>query len=509
MKKIKTTSLLSSLILDARNEIECVFGDTSTEICSVEYDSRKVTDGALFVAVPGFVTDGHSFIKNAVNKGARAVLISQDRINDFQSLRDQGVIVLAAENTRVALSGISSAFFRHPSSGVKVIGITGTNGKTSVTYMIEAVLKKYGFSVGVIGTVNYRWNENVIGSVNTTPESRDLQEIFAVMVEDGVQVIIIEVSSHALKLSRADDIDFDIAAFTNLTRDHQDFHESFGDYFNSKRKIFDLLEKSRKDNKTAVLNIDDEYGKIIFSERNRYSFPSYGFGMSRDADFRLKEGSTVNSVEETRYVLEKPVDGIKVNLRVVGSFQIYNSLCAFAVCYLMNVPVDTIVQGLSGLSKIPGRFNRINTKLGFSVIVDYAHSDDAVLKLLESVRELKPSRIITLLGCGGNRDKTKRPLMGRTAVLNSDWVIFTSDNPRDEDPDKIIGDIVNGLTADNFEVITDREQAIKKAVFMAGNDELIVIAGKGHEDYQEIKGRKIHFDDHEVAQKYIEQRELK
>ncbi len=509
MNNSKPSLLLSNLILETRSEIECIFGDINIEISSVEYDSRKVTGGALFVAVPGFVSDGHSFIKNAVNNGAKAVLISRERINDFLHLRGQGVVVLAAQNTRAALSAVSSAFFGHPSSRVMVIGITGTNGKTSITYMLEAVLKKYGLSTGVIGTVNYRWNDKIIGSANTTPESRDLQEIFARMAEDGVKVIIIEVSSHALKLSRTDDIEFDIAIFTNLTRDHQDFHESFEDYFNSKRKIFDLLEKSRKDNKTAVLNIDDEYGRIIISEKNKYSFPVYGFGMSREAEFRLKTDSILNSVEETRYELEKPVSGIIVKLRVVGSFQIYNSLCAFAVCYLMDIPVDVILEGLSGLSLIPGRFNRISTDLGFSVIVDYAHTDDAVSKLLASARELNPARIITLLGCGGNRDKTKRPLMGKAAVLNSDWVIFTSDNPRDEDPDKIIGDIVSGLTGNNFEVITDREQAIKKAVNMAGNDELIVIAGKGHEDYQEIKGRKIHFDDHEVAKKYIEQREAK
>ncbi len=499
---------ISSLINKIESGIECVSGDVNAEIASVEYNSRKAGNEALFVAVPGFAADGHAYINDAINMGAKAVLISKNKMQDFLSLKDNGIIILTAEDTRKALSAISAEFFGNPSCKVPVIGITGTNGKTSITYMIESVLRGHGFSPGVIGTINYRWKGKAIEAPNTTPESRDLQEIFANMISEGVDVIIMEVSSHALKLFRVEDIDFDIVIFTNLTRDHLDFHESFEDYFESKKRIFHLLEKSRKDNKAAIVNIDDEYGKKIFRETAGFNYPVMGFGMGNDADFKPAEKSIVSSINGVSYALEKPAGGIKIKLNIPGSFQIYNSLCAFAACYKMGVPVDVIQKGLSDLKTIPGRFDSIKSNTGFTVIVDYAHTDDAVHKLLASAKELNPKRIITLLGCGGNRDKSKRPLMGRTAVLNSDWVIFTSDNPRNEEPEDIIKDIVTGLSETNFEVISDREQAIKKAVFMAGKDEMIVIAGKGHEDYQIIKGKKIHFDDHELAKKYIEEREI-
>jgi len=286
-----------------------------------------------------------------------------------------------------------------------------------------------------------------------------------------------------------------------------DFHISFDDYFQSKKKIFHLLGKSRKSGKSAVVNYDDEYGRKLLEGRTEFSYPVFSYGLSPDADFRTDPGSIKSSVRGISYILESPDERLKIKLNVIGSFQIYNSLCACAVCLRLGVPAGTIEKGLAALKEIPGRFSPIRSGEGYTVIIDYAHTDDAVSKLLKSARELGPRRLLTLLGCGGNRDRTKRPIMGKTAVVNSDWVIFTSDNPRKENPDDIIRDIVCGLSESNFETITDRNSAIKKAVYMAERDDIIVIAGKGHENYQEIGETRIHFDDHEVATKYIQERE--
>ncbi len=504
--RINNPRKLSSLLDDLKGEVAHVSGDVNIEIASIEYNSAKVKENTLFVAVPGFVKDGHEYVSEAVKKGAKVILVSEEKADRYMHLKDNAA-VLTAKDTRKALSCISAAFYGHPTAQVPVIGVTGTNGKTSITYMIESVLKEYNYTPGVIGTINYRWKDKMISAPNTTPESRDLQEIFANMISEGVNVIIMEVSSHSLKLFRVEDIDFNIVLFTNLTRDHLDFHDTFEDYFQSKRKIFQLLQRSEKNNKAAVVNIDDEYGGKIYNEKSQYNYPVLGFGLGNSAEIKPSVESISSSMNGVSYILERPVSGLKIYLNVLGNFQIYNSLCAFGACYKMNVPVNIIQEGLSALNSIPGRFDPIKTKLGFGVIVDYAHTDDGVQKLLASVKELKPKRIITLLGCGGNRDKTKRPLMGKTAVQNSDWVIFTSDNPRDEDPEEIIRDIIKGMKETNFEVITDREQAIKNAICKAEKNDIVVIAGKGHEDYQIIKGRKIHFDDHELAKKYIEQRE--
>jgi UDP-N-acetylmuramoyl-L-alanyl-D-glutamate--2,6-diaminopimelate ligase len=507
IETLKKSMSLGALIDNVKCGAKLVSGSINKEIEAVEYDSRKVGGKALFVAIPGFVTDGHLYIKDAISKGVGAVVVSDSKAGDFKDIKNNGTTILSVPDTRRALSAFSAELFGNPTHKVPVIGITGTNGKTSISYMIESILKDSGYVPGVVGTVNYRWNDRVINAPNTTPESRDLQEIFANMVSEGVNVIIMEVSSHALKLFRVEDIDFNIAVFTNLTRDHLDFHKTFEEYFIAKKKIFQLLENSSKDNKTGIVNVDDEYGRKIFKDAH-YSYPILGFGVSDGAEYKPSAKSISTTLDGVSYSLEKPTGGIQIELNILGSFQVYNSLCAFAVCHKMGVPVDIIQKGLRDLRAIPGRFDSIKSKSGFNVIVDYAHTDDGVQKLLASAKELNPKRIITVLGCGGNRDKTKRPIMGKTAATGSDWVIFTSDNPRDEDPDEIIRDIISGLNEKNFEIITDREQAIKKAVFLAKKNDLVVLAGKGHEDYQIIKGKKTHFDDHEIAKKYIDEREI-
>jgi UDP-N-acetylmuramoyl-L-alanyl-D-glutamate--2,6-diaminopimelate ligase len=500
---------LGALIQDSKGAVECVFGDTLTEISSVEYNSKKIKNGGLFAAISGFSTDGHSFVGEAVRSGASAVLVSKERVSEFSDLKERGVVLLASDNNRRALSKLSASFFGRPCAAVPVIGVTGTNGKTSITYMLESIFKAHGYSPGVIGTVNYRWKNNEIQASNTTPESRDLQELFSRMVEDGADVIIIEVSSHALKLSRADDIDFDAAIFTNLTRDHLDLHKTFDDYFNSKKILFRLLEESIKKKKSAVVNIDDEYGRMIREDNKKYQYATVSVGVNNSADYGVRPGSIKSSIDGVGYILDGVIKGLNINLDISGGFQVYNSLCAFAASHQFGIPAEEIQKGLSDLKNIPGRFDRIKSSLGFYVIVDYAHTDDALLNVLRSARDLHPGRVITIFGCGGNRDRTKRPLMGKAAAENSDWAIVTSDNPRNERPEDIISDIVKGINSKNYEIQPDRKIAIKKGIDMAEKNDLIVIAGKGHENYQIIGDRHLDFDDRELAGSLIREREMK
>ena len=294
---------LAALVDNAKCGVKLVSGNIDREIASVEYDSRKVNNTSLFVAVSGFVTDGHLYVKEALEKGA-AVVVSESKAGDFKDILKNGTIILSAPDTRKALSAFSAELFGRPTLKVPVIGITGTNGKTSISYMIESILKDAGYVPGVVGTVNYRWKDTVISAPNTTPESRDMQELFARMLSEGVNVIIMEVSSHALSLFRVEDVEFDIAVFTNLTRDHLDFHKTFEDYFNAKLRIFELLAKSSKDNKAAIVNVDDEYGKKIFKNAG-YGYPVLGFGVSQGADFKIAENSISSSLDGVHYKTRK------------------------------------------------------------------------------------------------------------------------------------------------------------------------------------------------------------
>jgi UDP-N-acetylmuramoyl-L-alanyl-D-glutamate--2,6-diaminopimelate ligase len=476
------------------------------DFTSVEYDSRAIKKGSLFIAVKGFSSDGHDYIKRAVEIGAAAVVVDKGRVSEFLSYN---VPLVSAVDTRFALSYIASAFYGHPSRKMKVIGVTGTNGKTSTTYMIESVLKKAGYTPGVIGTVNYRWKNTSIEAPNTTPESANLQKIFADMYADGVDAVVMEVSSHGLELGRADDISFDGALFTNLTRDHLDFHKTFEEYFKAKCRLFDLVQNSGKKNTFAAVNADDEYGARILNNASTYAYPFYGFGYADDAVYKVDKGSVKNNVQGVSYSLHFEGRQINVTLKLGGSFHVYNSITAFAACHALGIADDVIIKGLADLEAVPGRFDALHSKIGYSVIVDYAHTNDALEKLLNSARGLEPARIITVFGCGGDRDKTKRPLMGQIACRLSDHVIVTSDNPRTEKPGAIINDIVAGIGEykGKFEIEVDREKAIARAIRSAKENDLVVLAGKGHEDYQILGTTKIHFDDHEIAQKYIDERE--
>jgi UDP-N-acetylmuramoyl-L-alanyl-D-glutamate--2,6-diaminopimelate ligase len=494
--QIKVT--LPELAEDTSGVVEYISG-RGAHVSSVEYDSRNVKKGSLFVAVQGFASDGHRFVHTAVDNGAVAVCVARERLADFSHLNHRGIDILAADDTRTALSKLSAAFYDFPSRSMMMIGVTGTNGKTSITYMLESIMKRYRRNPGVIGTINYRWGGREYPAPNTTPESRDLQEILYRMNRDGVNTVIMEVSSHALELRRADDIDFDAVVFTNLTRDHLDFHHDFESYFNAKKRLFKLLDSSFKKGRCGVINADDPYGREIYLMRNHYTYPITSFGIDCEASYMPNKSGIQNTIHGLSYTLDRPDPGIEVKLNLLGKFQLYNSLAAVAVSHQMGVPYKAILRGLADLETVPGRFDVLKTGKGFVVIVDYAHTVDALEKLLKSVNELEHRRIFTVFGCGGDRDRTKRPLMGRVAEENSDMVIVTSDNPRTEDPEQIIRDIADGLTKKNHEIIPDREEAICHAVQRAREGDIVVIAGKGHENYQIIGTQKRHFDDKEAA----------
>ncbi|MCP4129386.1 MAG: UDP-N-acetylmuramoyl-L-alanyl-D-glutamate--2,6-diaminopimelate ligase [bacterium] len=509
-KVLDITVQLSAILKGTRGIIDCVQGDNERTISSVEYDSRKVQKGSLFVAIKGYETDGHRYIDTAIKNGAAAILVSVERAEEFKTLsHNSGISLLVSSDTRRALSAASALFYGYPSRSLTVIGITGTNGKTSITYMVESILRANGMNPGVVGTVNYRWGTKEVPAPNTTPESRDLHEMFYAMKKDGVDSVVFEVSSHALELGRADDIELDAAVFTNLTRDHLDFHKNFDNYFEAKKILFRLLEKSGKERKTGIINVDDEYGKKLYRELENCSYPVLGFGLEQEARYRPNGESIQNLITGLRYVLEAPEKGCQIEMQVSGTFQLYNSLAAIAASHSVGVSFDRIAQGLRDLETVPGRFDVVQSGQGYYVVVDYAHSGDALLKLLCSVNELNPNRVITVFGCGGDRDKTKRPVMGKIAIENSTLAIVTSDNPRTEDPGDIITDILQGLNEKNgkdYDVVPDREEAIERAIAIAEEGDIIVIAGKGHEDYQVLGKEKIHFDDKEIAKKYIEAR---
>lgn len=502
---------LTDLIAKIPKPVEVKITDENKVCSSLEYDSRKVKKDSIFVAVKGIEVDGHNYINDSIKKGASVIVVDQSRKKDFADLPAQNVSIIVVEDSRFALSYFSAAFYDFVTKKVPVIGVTGTNGKTSITYMLEAIFKQAGLNPGVIGTIDYRWNDVKIPAPNTTPESKDLHEIMYNMHNDGVNVIVMEVSSHGLGLGRVDNVEFKAAAFTNLTRDHLDFHKTFDEYFSAKKVLFHLLENSEHKERFAVINIDDEYGEELLKYCSDFTYKSFSYAKDKKANYKISNENIINTIDGISYFVETDSNKYKLDLHLSGKFNLYNSITAFAVAEQMKINTNDIVKALTSIQTIPGRFDRIKTKLGFSVIVDYAHTDDALVKLLSSVKELNAKKIITVFGCGGERDNSKRPLMGKAAIEYSDFVIITSDNPRKEDPEKIVADIENGIAEhkSKYHVEIDREKAIKEAINKATESDIVVIAGKGHENYQVLGKEKIHFDDNEIARKYIAKRENK
>ncbi len=476
-----------------------VHGNKAITVTGIEYDSRNVSPGNVFVAINGYREDGNTYINQAVSKGAGVIVssVKPKRIKDYT--------LVLVDNPRLALAALSGEYYNHPSGKLNVIGVTGTNGKTTVSYLLESILNARGGKAGLFGTVEYRTGKKSIPALTTTPESRDLQRMLAELLANGFDSAVIEVSSHALVQDRVEEIEFDAAVFTNLTRDHLDFHENMDDYLNAKIKLFSGLGMSagKKREKVAVINNDDPAsGKVKGAVKKRII--TYALENAADitaSDIRL-------GLNKTSFVLQNGMDGlsVKISLPLPGRFNLYNALAAAATGIGQQIPLEDIKKGIEGVRHIPGRFEVIDEGQSFTVIVDYAHTDDSLRRILKSCRQLSPERIITVFGCGGDRDRGKRPLMGEAAVKYSDYVVVTSDNPRTEEPDKIILDIETGIKKtgrDNYQLTPDRREAIEQAVGMADKRDMVVIAGKGHEDYQVLGNTRIHFDDREVAREAL------
>lgn len=449
----------------------------------LEFDSRKIKQGDVFIALEGSIVDGHTFISKAIENGAKTILVEKDVD------KVEGINYFLVDGLREKMGIIASNFYGYPQNQLKIVGVTGTNGKTTTTYILESILGEK--NVARIGTVEYKIGDEIIPAPNTTPSSLEIIKICKKALEKNIKYLIMEVSSHGLDIGRVNMLRFEAGIFTNLTLDHLDYHKTMENYYLAKRKLFDLV----KDKKNSIINIDDEYGKRYLEYTNGIS---YGIGQG-DIQGEIKQ-ITREGQEVTIKIFEKEY---KINLRLLGRYNLSNLLGAIGAVKTLGLSDEEIISKIPLIHGAPGRFEPVKIDRDFTVIVDYAHTGDALENILKSINEFKTNRVITVFGCGGDRDKTKRPIMGGVAEKYSDIVIVTSDNPRTEDPEEIIKDIVVGLTKENHIIEVHREKAIEKAISLAEKNDIILIAGKGHENYQVIGREKIHFDDKEEVIKAI------
>jgi len=483
-------------------------GDVSGDVSTICYDSRTCGKNSMFVAICGLKNDGHDFIPHAISNGATFIVHEKD------IPLPPRVTAIKVTDSRKILGSLGKNFYNDPSARLCLVGVTGTNGKTTVTYLLESIFKRAGFNVGVLGTINYRFNENTFPAPHTTPESFELQKILRTMADHGVTHVVMEVSSHAADLKRADDCAFDIGIFTNLSQDHLDYHHTMENYFQAKKRFFDEILPSGKKRKTNVMivNGDDLWGKRLLSEVR--------------ADIRVLTFGFESRCDVTADQLNFTLDGIKANIHadhihftvvssLIGRFNLYNILASSATAISLNVPERFIQNGIESLKNVPGRLEMIGDTGQPKVFVDYAHTEDALRRVLQNLSLSKQGNIITVFGCGGDRDRGKRPRMGEVVAELSDFAVITSDNPRSEDPLSIINDIEAGIPKDaikkflpeelnnygkkGYVVIPDRRRAIETAIALADPTDIILIAGKGHENYQIIGNRQFPFDDRIVA----------
>jgi len=472
-------------------EYTCLQGDVHTFVTDLVYDSRKAKKDSVFVCISGTVTDGHKYIPDVIDKGATALIVEKD----VEVPED--VTVIKVDNARKALAYMSAAYFGHPAEKLITIGVTGTKGKTTTTYMIKSILENAGIKTGLIGTIETIIGDEVIPANNTTPESYIIQETFAKMVEKGVQCVVMEASSQGFKHYRMDGFVFDYGVFTNLGYDHigGNEHEDFEDYLRCKSKLF-------KQCKTGLINIDDQYAEEIL-KGHTCKVETYGF--SEKADIYA---SNVQLIHEPGYLgVSYSVNGLMnfdVTIDIPGKFNVLNSLCAIALCRHFNVSEEDIKKALRNI-KVRGRVELVPVPGKYTVMIDYAHNAMSLESLLTTIREYNPKRLVCVFGCGGNRSRDRRFLMGEISSKLADFTVVTSDNPRFEEPEDIIKDIVEGSRKGlgQYITITDRREAIKYCIDNAREGDVIIIAGKGHEDYQEIKGVKYHMDDRELVRDAI------
>lgn len=497
-------------------EVIKIVGETRKEIEGIAYHSRRVGGNFLFAAIRGAEADGHRFIGESIERGASAILLEEGT-----EVHDRTAVFVP--NSRQALARVASNFYGNPSARMRLVGITGTNGKTTTAYLLESIFKKAGFGVGVIGTINYRYGQTVVPALNTTPESLDLQRILWEMSQGGVSHVIMEVSSHGLDLDRVFGCQFDGAVFTNFTSDHLDYHQTLKRYFESKRTLFsESLTMSRKAKRFAVTNGDDPRGDEIV---RGIDLPILRYGLGNSFDFSA--GEVALSLGGISCRIKTPAGEFLLRSALIGRFNLYNILAAVAAGFGMGLSVKVLKEGVEALEGVPGRFEKVANPKGIHVIVDYAHTHDALERVLSELRETlmlssqNRGKIITVFGCGGDRDRTKRPLMGEAAGKYSDLVVLTSDNPRTEDPSIILEEVEKGIRPyleawDRNEMeawrskrgylkMADRKEAIRTAIRLARPEDTVLIAGKGHEDYQILGRERIAFDDRIEARKALEE----
>ena len=475
---MKTIGQLADLLEDA-----VIIGNRDTVITGIEHDSRKVQQGTLFVCIPGVHVDGHKFIPQAVAAGASAIVTTREDVEV-----PQGIAVLRVKELQPALDTIVPYFHDYPARKMRVVGITGTNGKTTTSYITRAILRKAGYKVGLIGTIQIMIEDEVLPIHNTTPDVVELQHTLAMMRDKGMDYVVMEVSSHALDQNRVAGIEFDTAVFTNLTQDHLDYHKTLENYMLAKAKLFDHgSEKGCKQGKTMLAHAECQH---------------LTYAIEKEADLRAMD--ILVHANGAEFVLHHESFGeMKLSLHISGIFKVYNVMSAVGAALSEHIDASVIKEALEAFTAVPGRFELVKAGQDFSIIVDYAHTPDGVENVLKTARKIAKRRIIAVFGCGGDRDRTKRPIMGRLAAELADVVIATSDNPRTEDPAFILSQVEEGVEeaigTKHHELIVDRRQAIYRAVEMAEKDDIVVILGKGHENYQILKDKTIHFDDKEEA----------
>ncbi|MDP2939392.1 MAG: UDP-N-acetylmuramoyl-L-alanyl-D-glutamate--2,6-diaminopimelate ligase [Candidatus Omnitrophota bacterium] len=462
------------------------------EIKGISCNSQSVSNDYIFVAIRGTKLDANRFIYDAINKGARIII--SDSIESFS--QSKKAVFIKVKDCRETLSKIAANFYGRPSEKIKVIGITGTNGKTTISYLLENILQKAGFDVGVIGTINYRFKNRLIPAINTTPGPLEIQSLLNSMLKEKLKYAVMEVSSHSLDQKRVLHVNFQSAIFTNLTAEHLDYHPNLENYFQAKAKLFKNLNKTA----CAIVNLDDKYAKELI-KITPADVLTYGI-IHKDADVRAEELCLTIDGAKFKLITKDCISEIKTDL--VGKHNVYNILAAISLALAEKIDLNIIRQAIEGFKGVPGRLEEVKSGLNFRVFVDFAHTPDALKNVLTSLKEFNPARIILVFGCGGDRDRIKRPLMGKIASCMADFSIITSDNPRSEDPQSIADQIIQGMSSKDYKIILDRKEAIKEALSLARKDDLVLIAGRGHEAYQVFKDITIAFDDRQEVKNILE-----
>ena len=478
--------LLSKLI--ENTGLTLINGGADIDVARIEYDSRRVKPGEVFSCVVGTFMDGHDFAESAVKNGAAALIVEREL--------PLPVPQILAKNSRRAMAELAMKLYDHPAKKLRIIGVTGTNGKTTTTYMLKSIAEKCGLKVGLIGTIRNIIGDRVISTQRTTPESTELQEILAEMSRENVDLVVMEVSSHSLDQERVYGIEFEIGGFTNLTQDHLDYHKTFENYLAAKRKLF---ERSSY----AVVNADDPHSAMLLEGLD---VPRMTYGVREPADIYAKDIEIC--VRDVEFDMTTPVGSTHVTVPIPGLFNVFNAMLAAGISLKLGFPLDKISEGLASVAGVTGRMESLDTTgFPFSVILDFAHTPDGLINLLTSVREFAKGKVISVFGCGGDRDHAKRPIMGEAAGRYSDFCVVTSDNPRTEDPMSIIKSVLTGVdkTAVKYVVIENRREAIRYALTHAKKNDVVVLAGKGHETYQEINGVKHPFDEKVVVAELLDE----